>query len=568
MNFAVSPRMLAAWLGLAAAHLLAPAVGRGQDAGSGIDGVEATAVRPVVPLLIRNEHNPLLRVVVDVGRVKGALWARDDVRLTSMTFSLAGTDDLGDLASLQLLASGNDEEFRQRRYITLEVRRERTITTPVSAAAAPAATVTLSADLPLDAGKNVFWLVCRLKETAGLSHRIAATCTEITTSVGRLVPSDESPGYRQRIGFAVRRANDDGVATYAIPILATTTKGTLLCAYDMRWRAPGHDLQGHITTGLSRSPDGGRSWEPMRTIMDMGEYGGLPREQNGVSDPGMVVDRRTGEIFCFAIWMHGRPGRHQYTGGSDPGFEIGTSAQILLVRSRDDGLTWTKPENLTRRLKRAAWWVLAPCPTQGIQIADGTLILPMEGRDENGQYLSTLITSHDHGASWATAEPIPLRGCNECQAVELGDGSLMLNARIENPRDAAHRAVYVTSDLGRTWRAHPTDRNTLIEPPGGCNASLFRLEDPTGPGRRHVLLFFNPHSETTRHQQTLQISFDDGLTWPRDHHLVLDEGGAWAYPCFSQIDANHVGLAYASSQADVTFQVLSVAELVEGSARR
>jgi len=54
-----------------------------------------------------------------------------------------------------------------------------------------------------------------------------------------------------------------------------------------------------------------------------------------------------------------KPGKHPWTGdGSEPGFEIGTSAQFLMVRSMDDGRTWTNPENLTRKLKQEAWWLL------------------------------------------------------------------------------------------------------------------------------------------------------------------------------------------------------------------
>ena len=138
----------------------------------------------------------------------------------------------------------------------------------------------------------------------------------------------------------------------------------------------GRDLQEDIDIGLSRSTDGGQTWEPPRVIMDMGEYGGLPQEQNGCSDPGIIVDRQTGEIFCFAVWMWGKPGKHQWTGdGSEPGYKIGKSAQFLMVRSTDDGITWSTPANLTRQLKSAEWW-LRPSPQQGIQLTDGTSVMP------------------------------------------------------------------------------------------------------------------------------------------------------------------------------------------------
>ena len=254
---------------------------------------------------------------------------------------------------------------------------------------------------------------------------------------------------RRRIGIALRKHNDDGVHTYRIPSLATTPKGTLLSVYDMR-RRMSRDLQEDIDIGLSRSTDGGRTWEPVRVIMDMGEYGKLPQEQNGVSDPGIIVDQKTGEIFVFAVWMWGKPGKHQWNeDGSEPGFEIGKSAQLMMVRSKDDGLTWTKPENLTRKLKKAAWWLLAPAPQQGINLADGTLVLPAQGRDEKGVPFATIMFSRDHGATWVVGTPA-FSGGNECQAVELSDGSIMLNMRNDHER---YRAVYVTKDLGKSWQA-------------------------------------------------------------------------------------------------------------------
>ena len=64
---------------------------------------------------------------------------------------------------------------------------------------------------------------------------------------------------------------------------------------------------------------------------------------------------------------------------------IGKAAQFLMVRSKDDGLTWSKPENLTKKLKQESWWLLAPSPQSGFQLADGTLVMPSE-------YLEVVVT--------------------------------------------------------------------------------------------------------------------------------------------------------------------------------
>lgn len=504
--------------------------------------IVAMTVRPVHPILIRNEHGPLLRVVVDVPKGQS-------LQVKSVEFSLAGTDDLNDISALQLFGTGAQEAF--------------SAASPIGEPLVPVIKMTVPVDQKLAEGRNVFWLSGRLKESADLQHHIAATCTGIETSVGKITSRDDVANARQRIGIALRKHNDDGVHTYRIPALTTSVKGTLLAAYDMRRRA-GRDLQEDIDIGLSRSTDGGRSWEAPRVIMDMGRFGGLPPEQNGCSDPGIVVDQQTGEIFCFAVWMNGKPGKHQWNDdGSEPGFEIGKTAQLMLVRSKDDGLSWSPPENLTRKLKQESWWLLAPAPQSGFCLADGTLVMPVQGRTgrERLETFATIMISRDHGQSWTVGNP-GYTGGNECQAALLGDGSIMLNVRNDHER---FRGVVVTKDLGQSWQAHQTSRNTLIEP--NCNGSLLRCDYEHSGNKKHILLFANPHSQKGRTHQTVQVSFDDGLTWPDSHHWLLDEGRGAGYPSLTRIDREHVGIVYEGSQSHVVFEKLALIDLLEPTRR-
>ena len=116
--------------------------------------------------------------------------------------------------------------------------------------------------------------------------------------------------------------------------------------------------------------------------------------------------------------------------------------------------------------------------------------MPAQGRDAKGE---GVLDGDDQPrprrvrGRWATPA---YSGGSECQAAQLGDGSIMLNMRNEHER---FRAVFVTRDLGRTWQAHPTNRKTLIEP--NCNGSLLRVDCRGRPARTHVLLFANPHSQ-------------------------------------------------------------------------
>ena len=499
---------------------------------SSTSGLTATVTQPVHPVLIRNDHNVVLQLTIGSKQTSATA-------LESLEFSLAGTDSLDDLETLEVFSAGSKPEF--------------TPATPFGQPTAPAAKVTITGSQPLQPGPNVFYLSCRLKPTADLSHKVAATITSIRAGGGTIALNQQPPAARHRIGIALRKHMDDNVHTYRIPALATGPKGTLYTVYDMR-RRKSRDLQEDIDIGLSRSTDGGRTWEPAKVIMDMGAYGGKPQEENGVSDPGIVIDQKTGEIFVFAVWMWGKPGKHQWVGdGSEPGYEIGKSAQLMMVRSKDDGVTWTKPENMTRKLKKEAWVLLAPAPQQGINLPDGTLVMPVQGRDEKGETFATIMTSKDHGATWTVGNP-SFSGGNECQAAQLSDGSIMLNMRNDHER---FRAVFVTNDLGKTWQPHATNRNTLIEP--NCNASLRRI---TRERAKDILLFSNPHTQKGRTHQTIQVSFDDGRTWPTANHLLLDEGRGKGYPSLSQIDPRHVGIVYEGSTADLVFEKIALSELI------
>jgi sialidase-1 len=237
----------------------------------------------------------------------------------------------------------------------------------------------------------------------------------------------------------------------------------------------------------------------------------------------------------------------------------------MMVKSTDDGISWSKPENLTRLLKQESWWLLAPSPQSGIQLADGTLVMPVQGRTarEAIATFATIMISRDHGATWQVRQPA-YTGGNECQAVVQSDGTIMLNIRNDRER---FRAVAVTKDQGETWEQHPTSRNTLIEP--NCNGSLLRFNIRQDGGEQrdgqpgHVLLFANPHTQKGRTHHTLQVSFDEGMTWPESHHLLLDEGQGAGYPSLTQVDTHHVGIVYEGSQSHLVFERIPIGELLQ-----
>lgn len=80
---------------------------------------------------------------------------------------------------------------------------------------------------------------------------------------------------------------------------------------------------------------------------------------------------------------------------------------------------------------------------------------------------------------------------------------------------------------------------------------------------KNVLIFANPHTQKGRTHHTIQVSFDQGKTWPSSHHLLLDEGPGAGYPSLTQIDAEHVEIVCEGSQSHLVFERFTVAELLK-----
>lgn len=420
--------------------------------------------------------------------------------------------------------------------------------------------IMLKGKMDFPKGKHKCRVVIRTKKGANLLHRVGVQISEFQFADGSQlkVPTDKNH-QAQRLAYPIHRQGEFDCHTFRIPAISKANNGDLLALYDMRYNSR-KDLQEHIDIGLSVSKDGGQTWEDPRPIMDMGEYGGKSQKENGCSDPGILIDTKTGEIFVSAVWTHGKPNTHQWVGkGSEPGYDIHNSSQFMVVRSNDNGLTWSKPENWTKQLKDESWHLFAPAPGNGITMTDGTLVMPSQGRDAKGFPFSNITWSKDHGKTWNVSTPAR-DDTSECSVAELSDGSLMLNIRDNrNRKDKSEtngRAVGVSKDLGKTWQKHSSDHGALPEPT--CMASLINHNKG-----RHQLFFSNPHNKNSRSDMTIQTSLDDGKSWPEKSRLLLDSGRGNGYSSLVIIDDKTIGILYESSVADMVFQKIPLSDFVE-----
>jgi sialidase-1 len=493
--------------------------------------VSVVAKQPIAPILLGRKRNPVVCIRVDT---EGHLGVR---RIAAIRWSLRGSKRLRDVARVRVF------------HTTRQVLPTTGALIPFGEATTPKAEFTIDGEARLKNGANFFWLSVEMNAQADLDGYLDGGCLEVETSLGKkTTPENSEPAGRQRFGVAVRDRSDDGAHTYRIPGLTTTDRGTLVGVYDIRRRSGG-DLPGDIDVGMSRSTDGGRTWETMRVIMDMGDA--EEWRYDGVGDPAILFDKKKHTLWVAATWSHG----NRSWNGSGPGMAPQETGQLMLVKSTDDGRTWSKPINITKQVKNPAWCFVLQSPGRGIMMADGTLVFGAQYQDTPEKKRtphSTIIWSKDHGESWHIGTGARAN-TTECQPVEVAPGRIMLNMR-DNRRGP--RSVFVTDDLGATWREHATHRKALIEPT--CNAALLRIRD----GARPWLAFVNPAvARAPRRHMTIKLSTDAGGTWPETQQLRLDSGHSSGYPSATMVDADTIGILYEGSRAQMTFQRVTLAEL-------
>lgn len=417
-------------------------------------------------------------------------------------------------------------------------------------------TVVLKGQQNLFPGVNYFWVSIEMTPRTDLTSALTA-CVYGAKADGHTLPvKTVSASMKRYMGIGVRHAGDDGSAAYRIPGLVTTNKGTLLGVYDVRYNSS-VDLQEHVDIGLSRSTDGGKTWEKMRLPLAFGETGGLPAAQNGVGDPSILVDTKTNTVWVVAAWTHGM-GNQRAWNSSHPGMDMNHTAQLVMAKSTDDGKTWSAPINITSQVKNPDWHFLLQGPGRGITMNDGTLVFPIQYIGKDRIPNAGIMYSKDRGKTWHIHNHARTN-TTEAQVAEVEPGVLMLNMRDNR---GGSRAVCTTTDLGQTWTEHVSSRSALQEPV--CMASLISVKAEDNVTGKDLLIFSNPNSTTKRNHITIKISTDGGKTWLPEHQLMLDEGDGWGYSCLTMVDRESIGILYESSVAHMTFQKIKLSEIMSG----
>jgi len=313
-------------------------------------------------------------------------------------------------------------------------------------------------------------------------------------------------------------AGHGGYARYHIPGVVVTAKGTVLAWCEARKNGGDWDA---IDLLLRRSTDDGKTWSEPRKIADVPG----PKAKNPVAlrlkdvrpddvtynNPVLIADRGGAVHFVFCL---------EYM-------------RCFSARSDDDGKTWSKPTEITATFEKFRpaydWKVLGTGPNHGIQLRTGRLVVPVwlstgTGGNAHRPSVTATISSDDGGKTWKTgdiavSDTAEIINPNETVAVELANGSVMLNVRNESK---ANRRLVVVGKDGATGWGKPRFDEALKEPT--CMAGMVRFPAKTATDKNR-LLFSNPDNlaradgkeepgkNRDRKNLSVKLSYDEGKTW-------------------------------------------------------
>ncbi|MFC8519511.1 exo-alpha-sialidase [Streptomyces sp. NPDC057257] len=383
----------------------------------------------------------------------------------------------------------------------------------------------------------------RARLRATVTALAAAAALAALPSPAQAQQAASAPDFEQQVLF--KAAQDPGYACFRIPAIVRTTEGTLLAFAEGRRLNCGDAAD--IDIVVKRSEDGGRTWSPLRVV----NPGGGDTHGN----PAPVVDRETGRVLLAETYNTGRTDAASCS--------VPCDRTPHLQYSDDDGLTWSRPRDLSPEILPPDWnsWY-ATGPVHGIQLTrgrqTGRLVLGVNTETWDGSRVSAnhaaLVVSDDGGDHWRIGAtdswPIAADGTfrqkpSEVTLAERTDGSILVSGREQDGTDLGHRTQAVSRDGGDSFTAPFRDLPDLYTPQ--VQGSMLRLGDR--------LLLACPGDPDRRRTMMIRSSYDGGRTWDsvdRGTVVTTDWSG---YSDMARVGPDTVGLVYEGGAVDARDEI-------------
>lgn len=310
----------------------------------------------------------------------------------------------------------------------------------------------------------------------------------------------------------------------AFPGIEKLRNGDILVAYregSDHWRTPDG------TVRLARSRDGGLTWSEPETLLESkgvnyGTHSGISQ----LSDGSILLPAQS----LSESWG---PESQRYALPGDSSGRGPRRITSYLLRSSDDGHTWSRPEapNVDG-LSSDFWWNVYG---KIYQIESSQTVLWPISRQKKGEvtWRTGLLVSRDLGHTWAEYRDVAVGLADEKNLVRIGGGRLLALIR-------DLRAPYVlqqaeSTDDGMTWLPYCSSGflghcPSILRTRKGALLCTHRIVDP-GAARG----------------VGLHYSFDEGRSWHGGEPLYLSPepaNGDCAYAGMVQLNSGQILCVY------------------------
>ena len=431
-----------------------------------------------------NDNEVLLRAAVSFGG-ENAL-----INDNSLSFSLQGTSDVGDVKSVKIYSTGTSPVFDNRDLQNAVLLAD----------VEPSLDVTdCQINAEIVSGVNYLWITVEMADDATEGNVIDAELYSVSTPSQTFEIVNPSPSGDREIILAhtlLFQPGDYNSTNYRIPGVITAKDGSIVAVTDKRKYNQG-DLPEDIDIVCRRSTDGGHTWSEPYTIAQGTGY------NHGFGD-------------CVLAWTNDDNGLIAgFVGGvglwnSTPSNPI----RSYIARSYDNGQTWTEPEDITDFIfgsncvvpEHRTWRASFFGSGNGLITSTGRIMFVAAIRETTAQSLSNYaVYSDDNGITWHVSGRASVSG-DEAKVTELVDGRILMSIRHNGKR-----WYNISNDGGETWQSSTSTWNDITAP--ACNGDMIRYTSVNQGFNKNRLLHSVPFG-SSRTDVSVYISYDEGETWP------------------------------------------------------
>ena len=293
-------------------------------------------------------------------------------------------------------------------------------------------------------------------------------------------------------------AGEGGYHTYRIPSIIATPRGTLLAFAEAR-RAGAGRRRRHRSRAAAK---------PRRRRLVVADAG--RRETTGPNtfgNPCPVIDSRTGIVWLLTTQNLGVDRERDIIAGTSQG-----TRTVWVMKSDDDGETWSAPVEITSSVKRPRLDVVRHGPRR--RHPDRVRAAGDPGEPRGGRHrrciARTCSSATTSGRALAARRERRAPAPTRARSSSFADGRLLLNMRNHPPKPENYRLVATSDDGGRTLfdRAARSPRSSSRRRRPASSACAM----PAASSRRSAAVSpIRPARGASG--MTVRLSEDEGASW-------------------------------------------------------